>query len=141
MSVNCDKFIGYSIDILEEWSKLDSSIQEKWSKDIKQENKEEFDKAGFTPYYSEQSSLKDTVTILYDGMSGQYCKLVYVIDYEAYAEEENNENIVNTINNLLLHSPVPFSIKKNIKKIYKSIFNKDLNKTSDIKPEYIIHWH
>ena len=141
MSVYCDKFVCYSIDIMNEWESLTEKQQDFWSSNWSNNQIEEHEKINFIPYYNKIGALTNKITILYDGMSGEYCKLIYVVDYERDANEEDCDNIVKSINSLLNESPVPFSIKQNMKEVYKAIFGKDLNMTSSIKATYLVHWH
>lgn len=138
MSIYCDKIVGYSLDITEEFSKNVENSR-RWIEG--DECKEyEFSSLKFECYDNLTSNNK--VTMLYDGLSGKYCKLVYIIDFDKETEEEeNNDDLINSINNLLKDSPVPFSVKQTMKNIYRAIFGTDLNKTSSIKPEYIVHWY
>ena len=134
MGVYCDKVIGYSLDITEEWNKLSEDVKDKW---LEENNS----KLNYISYYDRNESLKDYVTVIYDGMNGDYCKIVYVICYSKNAEEENDDELVDCINSLLKESPVPFSVKQDIRNVYKELLGRDLSRTSDIKPNYIVHWH
>lgn len=137
MSVYCDKIIGYSLDITEEFNKDKTNLRGWIEGDKDKEDK--FSSIKFE-YYNNLTS-DNKVTMIYDGMSGGYCKLVYIIDFYKETEEENNDELIDSINNLLKDSPVPFSAKQTMKSIYRAIFGIDLNKTSSIKAEYIVHWH
>ncbi|MBO5389412.1 MAG: hypothetical protein J6A59_15015 [Lachnospiraceae bacterium] len=134
MGVYCDKVIGYSLDITEEWDKLSEDVKDKW---LEENNS----KLNYISYYDRNESLKDYVTVIYDGMNGDYCKIVYVICCSKNAEEENDDELVDCINSLLKESPVPFSVKQDIRNVYKELLGRDLSRTSDIKPNYIVHWH
>ena len=139
MSVHCDKFICYSIDIEDEFFKLDEDSREKWLEDFKGKNTEEFDKINYAPYYGAKSSLRNKVVVLYDGMSGTYCKLIYVIEYEREADEENSDTIVDCINELLIKVEAPNEIKQKLKRVYKAMFGVETEKC--VKTEYIVHWN
>lgn len=74
-------------------------------------------------------------------MSGEYCKLIYILKYEYKAIEDDSYEIQKAINKLLKDVQAPFDVKQQIKRLYKAIFNRELERTSDIKAEYLVHWH
>ena len=88
MSVTCDKFIGYSLDISREWDRLketaDDDMIDLWSgrfdenDDSSRLNKE----FSFVGFYGNRiyGGLKGKVTLLDDGMSGEFTKLFYNIE-------------------------------------------------------------
>ena len=135
MSVYCDEIVGYSLDIQKEFIENKDELQH-----LLEAKQDKFNEIGFENYDS-MNSLIDKVSILYDGMSGEYTKLIYILDYEKNTSEIESTHTIKTVNELLSTSAVPFSVKQKIKRVYKELFGKDLNKTSSIIPEYIIHWH
>jgi len=141
VSVYCDKFVCYSIDIMSDWESLTDEQKDFWLSNWSNAEIVKHKKINFIPYYNKIGALNNKVTIIYDGMNGDYCKLAYIIDYEKDANEEDCDTIVDSINTLLNDSPVPFSVKQSIKEAYKEIFEKDLNMTSSIKATYLLHWH
>ena len=132
MGMRCDKIVGYGIDIQEPWEELREELQDKWM-DADMEN---LNFKGYNIYKGEN----DTLTIIYDGLSGEYCKLMYITAYEKNSYEEET-NIDTGINKILSTAEVPFSVKQKVKELYKEIFKKDLNRTSLIKALYLVHWH
>lgn len=133
MSTYCDKIIGYSIDILNEWESLDDNIKDNWESAINNELE-------FTGY-DNSKHINNRLTIIYDGMDGCYCKLFFVVDSDIRGGVDDDEDIVRSINELLSISTVPFDVKQKIKRVYKELFGKDLEMTSKIKATYLVHWH
>lgn len=130
MGINVNKYIGYSIDVLDEYSQLDDNIRDNWNSGYSEELK-------FKGYYSRQGSLKGYITLLYDGMSGDYCKLMYVEDYTVDCSDDDSD-MIDTINAKISNTVVPDDIQKILKDVYRYITRKELSK--DIKLEYLIHY-
>lgn len=130
MGVNIYKYIGYTVDILDDYLKLDDKtidiIDKEYSEDLR-----------FKGYYGRHGSLKGYITLLYDGMNGDYCKLIYVEDYIADCSDDDCD-LLDTINNKIKHTEIPDDIIMLLRNAYKHIAKKGLNK--DIKPEYLIHY-
>ena len=142
MSTRCDKIVGYTYDITKEYN------------EIKKSNRDEFDNkwlsgeetvlncgVTFKPYWNKKDKDNGKLMILYEGMNGSYCKLVFINEVEYDAFYEDDTNIVNAINKLLkTRASVPFEVKQVIREGYRQIFGKELERTSEIKPEYIVYW-
>lgn len=146
MSVNTNRFVGYTLDITDEFMsayKENEDMYEKWIEtcsDNDLERKAYLRGLGFKSYYDKD--LKDNVILLYDGLNGQYAKLVYVIDYSVWSEcDDMEENIISSINKLLAQTKIGLSTIGHLKAVYKAIFNKECTNVKDIKAEYIVHYN
>ena len=75
-------------------------------------------------------------------MSGEYCKLVLIKEYVYKSDcEEQDEEIVTSINEELQKIEIDSNIKGKLQLAYENIFNSDENIMDKIKLEYLIHWH
>lgn len=141
MSVYCDKILGYMIDITEEFNSLSSDLQDKWIS-YNEEIEEQYKKLNFIPYYSDITPSSGEMIIINDGMSGNYTKLVLIIDYIYKSEsEEHDEDLVNSINRELAKLKINKAIKEKFEEAYNIIFGLNKNKCDSIKVKYLIHWH
>lgn len=143
MSVYCDKVFGYVIDVSEEFEKSDRDLVDKWL-DYNENNKDLYNKLGFKAYwgFGQKPISSGDITLIYDGMSGQYCKLVLVKEYVYKSDcEEQDEEIVTSINEELSRLEVESEIKDKLYKAYVEIFGENENVKDNIKLEYLIHWH
>jgi len=134
MSVYCDKYVGYALDIQEDWDKLSEDTKDKW---LDNDN----EALNYKGYYSSKKDINSTIMIIPDGMNGDYVKLMCVIKCETNTYEEDCDELVDVINEMLSSGEVPFSVQKHMREVYKAVFKKDLNRASDIKPYYLVHWH
>lgn len=129
MSVVCDKIVGYSLDI--------SSAVKSLSSDERINLLYNDNPFEIKSYYEDDVEEND-ITILHDGMSGKYTKLVYVlaVDYEADTEAEE---LGVAINNIFSKVEIPLDVAEKLYSVYNRIFKSD---SSDfVKLEYILHWH
>lgn len=143
MSVYCDKVFGYAIDVSEEFEKADRDLIDKWL-DYDEKNKELYNKLGFKTYYGgwQKPISSGDIVLIYDGMSGEYCKLVLIKEYVYKSDcEEQDEEIVTSINEELQKIEIDTNIKGKLQLAYENIFNSDENIMDKIKLEYLIHWH
>lgn len=136
MGVRVDKYIGYVVDIKEEWNKLPIDQRDTWL--FSDKKKTDI----FVPYYSGWGNINllNKVTIIDDGMNGHYTKLVYVLDYceDTYGDDER---LVDTINKHLGTIQVPHEIEEMLLSIYKGILgDKNINNFK-VKLEHFIYWH
>lgn len=129
MSVVCDKIVGYSLDI--------SSAVRSLSSDERTNLLYGDNPFGIKSYYEDDVEEND-ITILHDGMSGKYTKLVYAlaVDYEADTEAEE---LGAAINNIFSKVEIPSDIKEKLYSVYNRIFKSD--SLDSVKLEYILHWH
>lgn len=132
MGVRVDKYLGYVVDIQKEWDKLLDEQQDYWS--CSKEKESEI----FKPYYT-HGDFKGKITILYDGMSGEYIKLIYILDY-CTDTSDDDESIVKTVNKQLENAEVPNEIKQKLRNMYKEIFNVEHITDFKVQLEYFIHW-
>lgn len=132
MGVRVDKYLGYVVDIQKEWDKLLDEQQDYWS--CSKEKESEI----FKPYYT-HGDFKGKITILYDGMSGEYTKLIYVLDCCADTCDDD-EDIVKTVNKQLENVEVPNEIRQKLRNMYKEIFNIEHITDFKVQLEYFIHW-
>ena len=133
MGVRCDKIVGFSLDITEEWNGLSETKREK----ILDIELPDFEYVGF----SLRADIKNKLTIIYDGMNGDYCKLVYVLRDNRDECDDELPEILEAINEVMKESPVSFSVTRKIKQLYRELFGYELNKSSRIRAEYINHFH
>lgn len=68
MGVTTDSYIGFYVE-------LDKNVDDDILYDLKKDNK-----YGLTPFWGSKLKHGDVV-ILYDGLDGQYKRLVYILDY------------------------------------------------------------
>lgn len=143
MGVAVDTYIGYSVDIYDKFNNYSKVLMDKWLEDFKSSNKMEFDKLNFTPLYNTGYKIKDKVSLIYDGMSGTYCKLMYVLAYDYNTGDDISEDVIKSINSLLKESKIPEYVEENIKRVYSAIFSEELNTDNNnkISAEYLLHWH
>lgn len=145
MGVNVNRFIGYTLDVTDEFikaSKEDEKIYDKWIDNCHNNDSEYKDylkRIRFKSYYD--SDLENNITLLYDGLNGEYAKLIYVIAASKWSDcDDMEENIINAINKLLAESKIGIPLIDHFKTVYKELFNKELTNTKNIKAEYIIHY-
>lgn len=132
MGVRVDKYLGYVVDIQKEWGELTIDYQDLYLCN------EEKRTDTFKPYYA-KGNCKDKITVLYDGMSGEYTKLLYVLDYCTDTSDED-ESIVKTVNKQLENVEVPSEIRQKLRNMYKEIFNVEHVTDFKVQLEYFIHW-
>lgn len=133
MGVRCDKIVGFSLDITDEWAGL-NEVKKNKVLDIELPD---FGYVGFNI----NADIKNKLTIIYDGISGEYCKLVYVLRDNREENSEELQEILDAINEVMKESPVSFSVTRKIKQFYRELFGYELNKSSRIHAEYINHFH
>lgn len=151
MSVDITKVIGYVIDVEPEWRKLHNeltssnwdSINDRWLGDFSKSEQamNDYESLDFIAYYN-RSKFNDTegkITLIDDGMSGTYTKLVYPKLIVEYADEEDEE-VVRTLNEFLNKSEVPKEIFKKLYKVYKEIFGEP-ERPIEVKAQYFIHYN
>lgn len=143
MGVYLDKYFGYMLDVTEEYDKLcdenDDDILfenfiscnfDKLNKDLQELN--------FVPYYSvSRKHRQNDITMIYDGMCGEYCKLIFINQFERYC---NDESDVNMENKFLKTIAVPDDIRGKLTKVYEIIFGKT-DKQLNIQLMKLNHYH
>jgi hypothetical protein len=139
MGVDVDKYFGYVIDITEQTSKLKSIGEDDfWEKYMDGENlsQELIDLGYVADSYPKYPTAND-ITLIYDGMSGNYCKLIYIVTVErdSYDYSETNEEL----NKVLANVPVQDDIKEKMWEAYRLIFGDRL--CPNIKAEQFSHFH
>lgn len=132
MGVTTSKYLGYVVDIQKEWDKLLDEQQDFWS--LSKEN----DTETFKPYYV-TGNPEGRITIVYDGMNGEYTKLIYVIAY-CRGVSDDDEKMVEKINENLADAVVPMDVRYKLREIYKQIFKVDHITDFEVHMEYFIHW-
>lgn len=130
MGVRVDKYLGYVVNIQDEWNKLTEEERDLWL-DTKHTDT-------FKAYYL-SGDCKDKITVIYDGMSGQYTKLVYVVEYFS-ATCDDDEKIVGVVNKYLGSAEVPNEIRQKLREVYKEIFSLDYVTDFKVQLQYFIHW-
>lgn len=151
MSVNTTKVIGYVIEVEPEWRKLHNqltesnwdSVNDRWLGDFNKSEQamKDYELLGFIAYYN-RNKFNDTegkITLLDDGMSGSYTRLVYPQLIVEYADEEDEE-VVQALNEFLSKSEVPKEIFQKLYKVYKEIFGEP-EKPIEVKVKYFIHYN
>lgn len=150
MSIKSTAFFGYSVDIEEEMKEL----AEKYRRallydefdDMEESEAEEYKKnmqsLGMVPYWDYSHRDKnDHFLLIYDGMSGEYTKLSFVIKWvpEADIYDDDAVKLFDDISQYLNKINVPEEIKQKYTEIYKFLFNKELD-TDKIHLETFIHY-
>lgn len=139
MSVSFTKYLGYCIDIHQEYEALKENNEDVEELLETQENiPQVLSQLGFVGYYGYNKPNKNDITLLDDGMGGEYTYLMYIIDvnYDAYYYDED-DNIDKSINEILANIPVPETVANSLKKVYQEIFQKDT--TKNIQLQTFIH--
>ena len=151
MGSYCDKIVGYMIDVTEEFKRLDSESREKLL-DTCLIFKNKFGEVEYKGYHTDDTPSNGDLTLIYDGMSGTYAKLVIIkeIIYDSDFEEHDDEIVV-CINKELSKIEIKDSIKDKFEIAYESIFGAPNNMIDKIKLdyairekirlEYLVHWH
>jgi len=140
MGVYVDRITGYRMDVTKEFDENDE--ERLWDKYIdenflmKNSNKK-LSEAGFIPYHNTPRPGKDNITLVYDGMCGDYVWLVYIQDVDYYSDDQSDENKL--VNDALKMVPVPDDVKKRMRECYKEIFKNECAK--DIFMQEMCHWH
>lgn len=119
MSIRCERYIGYSLDIMKDIDTLSEEQKEQW--------------------LYESTRVNDNIIVLYDGLSGEYCKLFYIIAVDRESFYNDNEVDAN-INELLKIVSVNMEVKHEMRQAYKTIFGKELEHASLIRAEYVLHY-
>lgn len=143
MSVYCDKIVGYTLDVTKDFENANRESIDKWL-DYCENNKDLYSKLSFKTYwgFGQKQISSGDITLIYDGMSGQYCKLVLIEEYVYKSDcEEQDDGIVVAINEKLNQVEIDSNIKEKLQLAYESIFGNNENIIDKIKLEYFIHWH
>jgi hypothetical protein len=133
----CTLYFGYTLDV--PYFTLPSEKRDLFD-DIVYENMENeyglsgkyFDKVEHTWKIDEGS-----ITLVVDGMSGSYAKLIYILGCQedvGYIDGFNNK-----VNKILNDIKVPKEIAQKLKDIGMKMFGK--LESADVKTEIIVHWH
>lgn len=130
MSIDCKRYVGYVMDVLDD---LDFMSDENRDKFIYGLNVS-VDKISFV---SDNRAERGNITLIYDGLNGDYCKLMYVLACDGGYEDEE-PHVQDEINNLLSKLPVDTDIAMSMHKAYEYIFGRKTTRV--IKPEYVIHY-
>lgn len=148
MGVYVDKVFGYTVDIQEEWEKLlendkDNLIRDRWGGFLDDNDNSKFQyPERFVLYYelnSAKLSKPTLVTLVDDGMSGQYTKLVYILGF-VRDSVENETAILDPLNEELAQVKADNSILDTLGTIYFEIFNCVLD-TDRVHLELFNHFH
>lgn len=132
MGVRVDKYLGYVVDIQEAWKKLSDNDHDKWLED----GDTELD--NFSPYYGRED-VTGKITILNDGMNGEYTKLIFVLD-RCPDTDDSDEDIVQSVNKIINNTEVPDYIMKPLREVYRKVFNVEHVTELKVQLEYFIHW-
>jgi len=122
MGVYVDKYFGYFMDVTEEYNKSKQLWDDYY--DGKMDNPELI-ALKVVPYYSDIKQKEDDITLLYDGMCGEYSKLVLIKTVEKYSDDESEPN--ERANDMLKLVPIPPEIKERMEKVYKIVFGESQN--------------
>lgn len=133
MSISCNKFVGYSMNIMKEIEDLDTETKNDIIYDLEKGNK-----YGLSLYWGSGKLKTGDIVILYDGLSGEYAKLLYVVavSYDAY--EDDTEYFTSSIQELLKKVEVPNDVRTSMLKVYYNIFGNIISK--EIITDYIVHY-
>lgn len=137
MGVYAHNFHGYSMDVTEEYRKVKEDYYHIFDLDEpdKEKTYNNLIKIGVKPYWMNNGSfVKGDITLLYDGMSGKYAKLIYIINEENYANNEYEEEFVlkDKINDM--------SAKLKLREVYKNLFNES-DEEKEIELIRFSHYH
>lgn len=131
MSIRCERYIGYSLDIIDEINNLSEEQREQWL---------------YGPYSvyslltnSKTEEINDNILVVYDGLNGSYCKLFYVVSKDTETFYDSCE-VDEKINDMLKLITVDMEIKHHMRQAYKTIFGKELEHASLIRAEYLMHY-
>lgn len=162
MGVYVDQYVGYFIDISEdedgliartansERQRLGSKFDDKYIDDfdafaeclIEGNNiPPELSALGFKPHYNHQdqdAAGYHDIEIVRDEMSGNYQYLVYIEDVDRYSDNESEP--IEAVNAALRKTPVPDEVYNKLAKVYKYLFQKELDK-SKVFMQQLAHFH
>lgn len=149
MGVTCDKFIGYSMDIKDEWENARKRAEKEGREDEYDDlwcgfglpKNKRLKELRFIPFYAidRANPINGCLTIIDDGMCGEYTKIFYIEFLERDANEDSG-GAVAFINQKLSMNVVPKEVEERMRKIYSMATG--LNSTGKlIKPEYLLHYH
>lgn len=135
MSVGYDKFIGYRIDITEEFKSLEER-NEKFHDSLlfSKSSPESLKNLGYVPYFETSKFKKGDITIIYDGMNGEYTYLILIqaANINSYYYDEN-DNVDEYINEMLSTFSISKEIINRLNQIYKLIFDTENKKEIECK--------
>lgn len=134
MGVYLDKYFGYMLDVTDEfndelWNKYVDSSTSDLCENLKEIN--------FIPYYSREKQKVNDITLVYDGIDGDYCKLIFIKQIDRYCDDEFD---VSVENEFLKTLPIPCDVRKKLTKVYEIIFGKP-NKKLEIHLMKLNHYH
>lgn len=143
MGVYVDKVFGYVVDIKEEWDKLlgndeDDLIRDRWDGFIDEGDNSQFEYPELFKLYTELKK-PVAITLVNDGMNGDYTKLVYVIGF-VRDSVENERELLDPLNKELAQVKVDDSILTALKTVYLEIFNCELD-TNRVHLELFNYFH
>lgn len=143
MGVYVDKIVGYAVDVKEEWDKLlendeDDLIRDRWDGFIDEGDNSQFKYPELFKLYTELKK-PVAITLVNDGMNGDYTKLVYVIGF-ARDSVENERELLDPLNKELAQVKVDDSILTALKTVYLEIFNCELD-TNRVHLELFNYFH
>lgn len=143
MGVYLDKFFGFMLDVTEEYEKSlnendDDIIFEKFISCNMEEINKDLKDLNYVPYYNgKKKPEKNDITLITDGMCGEYYKIIFINNFENYCSDEYDSE---EENKYLQTIPVPNDIVEKITNVYNIIFGKT-NKQLDIKLMKFNHYH
>lgn len=146
MSVSIERYIGYFMDCTSESMKSDYShnYEFKYSakRNLHESQLKELENLGFRFIDCIDESHKDYITLIVDGMNGNYVYLAYIESRydEFYNLSDESDKI---INKSLSKTPIPSDIQDRLERCYEIIFkDNDINKRNDKEIVYqqFSHW-
>lgn len=132
MGINCDAFVGYTLDITNEVQELNNSDEIIY--DLKDDNE-----YGLKSYWGKSGIKPDDIVILHDGLNGEFTKLIYVLNYEHNIGYLESEDIFKTVNGLLLFADVPSNTRIKLLSVFNKLFNRVESKS--VKAEFILYYN
>jgi len=146
MSIRSDAFLGYSVDIDNKMKTLEGNIRDALLYDeinkITPEDLRNLHELNIISYWSvNKTSTTDKIMIVYDGMSGEYTKLFYIIDYrpDVGIYEQGAIDFFESVKTYLNKIETPDNVKKMLSNAYRFIFKEELD-TNEIHLEAFIHY-
>lgn len=136
MSVDYNKFLGYRIDITEEFRNLEEK-NEKINDELLFDRKplsEGLKDLGYIPYFHHQDPKKGDITIIDDGMNGNYTYLILIqsANYN-YSYYDENDNVDEDVNEFLSTISIPDEVINRLNQAYELIFGAKNEKEIECK--------
>ena len=138
MSIRVDRIIAYTVNLRGKLTEedLQVAVYEEHTKDNLEKALKD---AGYQVYGSDFDVNNGRVTIIHDGMDGEYTKLCYVVYNEFDCDDYSNTDFYSEINSLLFENDLPYGVETELDNIAK-LFGIEISR-GNIKLEVFRYFH